>query len=181
MKKRRNTLIIIELILFVLSSILMYRLQSHLFYKNADREIDLTFEDTDRIVTQAEEDSDDFYNSFELIQKAKAQMAKFYIRNDEDTVYSVTSMKKLKSLLDVCNVYLADKYGRIAFYAEPAPIRDFFNDLSFFTEMEKIAGTNKASEVYYDYLEDPPRMNQMNLNRFIPSVPQLLITDIMWL
>lgn len=151
MKKRRNILIIIELILFILGGILIYLLQSHLFYKNADSEIDLTFMDMDRIVSKTDEESNTDYDSYELINKAKAQMARFYIRNDEDTDYSVASMKKLKSLLSVDNVYLVDPEGRVEYYAEPSSITDIGDlDSQFFSELRGVAGTDQAISVYID-------------------------------
>ncbi|MCR5403656.1 MAG: mechanosensitive ion channel family protein [Butyrivibrio sp.] len=151
MKKRRNMLITLELVLVVLCVLFMYILQSRLFYHNANREIDLTNDDLARILDQANESTDDIYNSYDLIIAAKAKMAKFYIRNDEDTVYSTASMKHLKALLDVYNVYIIDAKGNVTYAAVDTGVTNISDlgdgDNSFLASIQKIIGTNEASEV----------------------------------
>lgn len=153
MKKRRNMLLTLELVLVVLCIFFMYILQSRLFYRNADREIDLTNSDLKRIVDQISENANDIYNSYELILAAKAKMAKFYIRNDEDTVYSTASMKHLKALLDVYNVYIVDSKGAVTYTAVNSRLKNFKDlgseDGSFYNSMQEVIGTNEASMVAY--------------------------------
>lgn len=150
MNKRRNALIILELVLFVLCSFLMYQLQTYLFYRNADREIELTFQDTDRILAKAEVNTDNNYDSYELIHLAKTRMAKYYINNDEDTGYTDTSMKNLKQLLNVSNVYIVDKDWKIVFFAETPYTNSLFDmEESFYDEMERIRGTNNVTGIMY--------------------------------
>ncbi|MBO6146293.1 MAG: mechanosensitive ion channel [Lachnospiraceae bacterium] len=146
MKRKRNTLIAIGFVLLVLCTLLMYMLQSYLFYRNADREMELTFEDIDRIVVQAEEETTDTYDSYVMIHEAKTRMAKYYIRNDEDTGYSGASMKSLKSLLNVENVYLVDENGEIAYSASPTSLTGFTEgEAPYFDEMKKVARSNEVS------------------------------------
>ena len=78
MLKRRIVIIAWELVLLLLCGFLMVKLQSRLFYRNADREIELTLEDTDRIVAQTDENASNTYDSYELIHQAKAKMARYY-------------------------------------------------------------------------------------------------------
>ncbi len=154
-KNRRKLLIIVELVVFALCGLLMYLLQSRLFYKNADREIDLTFRDMDRIVEQMEADSDQNYDSYELIHSAKAKMAKYYIRNDEDTGYSASSMKKLKQLLNVTNVYLVDGGGKVTYGAEKSAIDDFVNgEVAYFDKLQEVAGTNGTAPFEYAWVRE---------------------------
>ncbi len=162
MRKRRNMLIALELVLVVLCVVLMYILQSHLFYINANKEIDLTFEDMDRIMTKVAESSDDMYDSYEMIHAAKAKMAKYYIRNDEVTVFSTTSMKRLKELLDVYNVYIVDSEGNVTYSAVPSDITNLGDiDIgggSFIEVMHEVIGTNNASEVEYFIFENEDQL-----------------------
>ena len=150
MKKRKSLLIALVLVFSALCSLLMYILQLQLFYRNADREIDLTFRDVDRIVEQTMEDTSENYDSYELIHTAKARMAKYYIRNDEDTGYTAASMKNLKYLLNVSNVYLVNSGGHVVYSAEKSGIEDFDDsDVPYLSALREISGTNNVSE--FDY------------------------------
>ena len=144
-----------ELVLFVACTLLMFIIQTHLSYVSANREIDLTYDDMGRILDQVIESSIDMYDSYEMIHAAKAKMAKFYIKNDEDTIYSTTSMKRLNELLDVYNVYITDANGAVKLTAQPSDIKDFSDpdllDGLFFEKMQDVQGTNTTSSVlYYD-------------------------------
>ena len=150
MKKKRSLPIGLVIVFFVLCSLFMYILQLYLFYRNADREIDLTFKDVDRIVSQALEDTNVNYDSYELINTAKAKMARYYIRNDEDTGYSATSMKNLKQLLNVTNVYLVDSGGDVVYSADKSDIANFYDsDVVYLSYLQEISGTNRVSEFGY--------------------------------
>lgn len=167
MKKKRNALIAAEIVLLVLCAFLMYALQTYLFYRNADREIELTFQDVDRIVAQTQEDTTNNYDSYEMIHKAKARMARYYIRNDEDTGFTLASTQKLKELLNVSNVYLSDSEGNIAFFAEPSYISNFTTgDVQFFTDMEKIKGKTDVSDVVYFTVHSTEKSDEMMLRSY---------------
>ena len=154
MLKRRIVIIAWELVLLLLCGFLMVKLQSRLFYRNADREIELTLEDTDRIVAQTDENASDTYDSYELIHQAKAKMARYYIRNDVDTGYSTISMSNLKNLLNVSNVLLVDKDGKTITYAAVSSAEEQTQeDSPFLPLIEEIAGTDKVSSVDYFLME----------------------------
>ncbi len=158
MIKRRNMLIALELVLVVVCSVLMYVLQSHLFYINARREISLTFDEMGRILDQASASTNEVYDSYEMIHVAKAKMARFYIRNDEDTIYTVSSMKHLNDLLGTYNVFIVDAQGSVKFTAIPSSIRNFeeiiIGEDTFYNWMLDIRGTGNASEVGFCAAED---------------------------
>ncbi|MBO6111421.1 MAG: mechanosensitive ion channel [Lachnospiraceae bacterium] len=167
MKKNKTTLIIIEIILFAVCILLMVQLQIHLFQRNADREMELTFEDTDRIMEQAVEDMSSNFDSYELIHQAKAKMAKYYIRNDEDTGYTGVSMSKLKIMLNVSNVFLTDSDGNIIYQAEAAPFENLNNEyLPFFDEMDVPDGSGGISQIEYILVEKKDDPENMDLQSF---------------
>lgn len=155
MKEKRKVLIIVELILFVICGLIMYEIQLHLFFRNADREIDLTLQDVDRIVERIQEETSDNFDSYEMILKAKAKMAKYYISNDENTRYSKVSMVKLKELLDVSNVFITDKDGEIIYYADESSIKSFSDeDINYFGMMEPDSEINDVFDVAYSQIEN---------------------------
>ena len=164
MAGRRITPGVFLLLVFLLCGLSMALLQTYLFHRNADREIDLTFQDTDRILEQTEADTSGELDSYELIHAAKARMARYYIRNDEDTGYSALSMKNLRRLLDVENVYLVGADGRVVNSASLSSIDSFAEgDIPYFSQMQEIAGTEAVSKIaYFDVRdrEDPETVVQ---------------------
>lgn len=145
LKKKTVIVIAVELVFLILLGGLLFSMQTGLSVSNQKDAFHDKLEDMDEVLIQAEEAAETTTVSYDEIYKAKAGTAAFMYNNNVISGYTSANMQKLKDILEVDNVLVLDKSGKILAKAQDSP-----TDFTYkrFSQLRTVLADGKASEAF---------------------------------
>ena len=166
MKKNSASMlpVVISIILTLLLGGSLLVLLSHLVILDYKQQIATKLTETDRNLDKslnAIEQNEEYHNQ---LLKIKADLAMYYIKEDETTGLSPSSLSKLCSLLSVYNIILIDPKGNVTSSVEPIPEGLNFTDEECAILLD-VAKTGEVSKVLYfnTYSDDDENIRKIGL------------------
>ncbi|MCR4922668.1 MAG: mechanosensitive ion channel [Lachnospiraceae bacterium] len=155
-KKRLFFLLALEIIALVTLYYILSTVQIIIATNIYEKDLTSKLEATERALSESWVYMENSYDNFININKSKAQMAAYYIKNDENMLIGNRSMKRLMNILNVDNVIVINKNGNLVTSAETPDI-DFTQ--SDFDSIRTTFKTHLPSEpITYSESDDAPTL-----------------------